>query len=124
MADSSLRTTKTPRFARIPHEILTDPKLTPSDIRVYATLSLHAVKTNLVWVSQRKLALLAHMDRRTVRRSLSKLASRGYISSSIYHSKRRTIVQLNSPLFIDERMSREFGWGGKRKSSPLFPMLQ
>ena len=118
MVDSAPRP-KPPRFARIPYEILTDPRLNPTDIRIYAALSLHAIKTNLVWVSQRNLASLTHMDRRTIRKSLKKLASRGYLSSSVHRSKNRTIIQLNSPLFIDERMAREFGWGKTKKPALL-----
>ncbi|MCP4899761.1 MAG: helix-turn-helix domain-containing protein [bacterium] len=98
---------ESPRFSRVPIEILEDRTLNHSDLRVYAILSLHAIRTNLVWVGQRRIAELASMNRRHVRRSLEKLARAGHISVSIHRITRRHVFQLNSPVFLEERANRE-----------------
>lgn len=94
------------RFAKIPETILTSPFLTPADRHVYAILALQVFNTNIVNIGQRRLAKLCAMDRRTVRRSLERLAKLGHISTAIGRLSGRTVYQLNSPVFLGEAEQR------------------
>ena len=87
------------KFARIPANVATDPKLSSTDIRVYSILSLHALHTNIVFVGQRRLAELAHINRRTLRSSLNNLARGGHISRSIHTLGQRAVYLLKSDIF-------------------------
>src|SRR5262249_46716593 len=73
------------------------------DVRVYGALSYHCIGGNIVTVGQRRIAELAHIDRRTVRRSLAKLAKRGHISVSVTKLLKRTVYQLNSAIFLQDQ---------------------
>lgn len=87
------------RFARIPIDILTNEYLTGSDLRVFGVLAASARQTNIATIGQRLLATMCKMDRRSVRRSLSQLAKHGYISTSIFTMNRRSVYQINHPIF-------------------------
>jgi len=86
-------------FARIPRSVLLDPKLSANDLRVYGVMAANCFNTNLSFLGQRKIASLANLHRRTVRRSLETLASRGHISRSLYSLNHHVVYQLNSPVF-------------------------
>jgi hypothetical protein len=97
MSDGPFRS---PLYARVPDNVLFDPELTLSDLRVYGAMAIQCRKTNLVHIGQRLLADLAHVDRRTLRRSLENLGRRGHISRAIPMLSRRAVYQLNSPVFL------------------------
>lgn len=87
------------RFARIPESVLLDSELSPGDVKAYAVLSMHVYEGNICCIGQRRIAEMAGVNRRTLRRQLTSLAKRGHISTSIVHLKRRNVYQLNSPVF-------------------------
>src|SRR5262249_23700940 len=91
------------RFARIPESVLCDPELSHVDGRVYGAASYHCIGGNNVTLRQRRIAELAHVDRRTARRSLTNLARHGHISVSVVKLLKRTVYQLNSPIFVEEK---------------------
>jgi len=98
---------QTPLFARIPENVLFDQELTLNDLRVYGAMALYCRQTNLIHIGQRKLSEFAHMDRRSLRRSLENLGRRGHISRAITLLAKRTVYQLNSPVFLataDQRL--------------------
>ena len=98
------------RFARIPVTVLDDEQLTPTDKLVYARLALLCWGGNIALVSQRSLSKAAHMDRRNLKRSLDNLARRGHISRAVGRMSRKTVFQLNSPVFLadaDQRLVRQ-----------------
>jgi hypothetical protein len=63
---------------------------------------MHAYGGNIVSIGQRRIAELAHVDRRSARRSLESLARRGHISTALTKLLRRSVFQLNSPVFVQE----------------------
>lgn len=91
---------QTPLFARIPAEVLFDRELSRNDLQVYGTMALECMRTNLFSLGQVQLARLAQVDRRTLRRCLESLGRRGHISRAIGRLSRRTVYQLNSPVFL------------------------
>lgn len=91
---------KTARFARTPENVLLDPFLSHLEVRIYGIMALHCIGTNILMMGQRKLAQLAHVDRRNLSRYLDKLAARGHISRAIGRISRRTVYQLNSSVFL------------------------
>jgi hypothetical protein len=100
------------RFARIPESVLLDKNLSPRSILVYAVLSMHVFEGNIACLGQRRIAELAHIDRRRVRESLDSLAKFGHIATAITKLKLRAVYQLNSPIFgqfADHRLGGETG---------------
>ncbi len=87
------------QYARIPVSVLLDPALTLADKHVFAIMSMHVFEGNIACVGQRRLAELAKMDRRSLRRSLTALAKQGHISISVVKLQRRAVYQLNSTIF-------------------------
>lgn len=86
-------------FAMIPEEVLTDPRLTAREIRIYGFLAL--VRTGVrLNVGQRRIAGQVHMDRRSVRAGLERLTEVGWIELQPPESGRqRARYRLLSPLF-------------------------
>ena len=87
------------RFARIPEEVLSDPKLSSNDIRVYAALALHVFDGSIAALGQRQLSELTNLPRMEVRDSLNALATAGHISVAVAKLSRRSVFQLNHPVF-------------------------
>jgi hypothetical protein len=81
-------------FARIPLEVLNDPNLTLSDLRVYGAMAGTLRGGNIVALSQRALAELAGINRRTVRNSLAHLARLGHLSVAVSRLSQRSVFQL------------------------------
>lgn len=104
------------RFSRVPEDVLTSPNLCATDIRVYAAMSLHVYDGNVVAVGQRRLAKVACVDRRTLRRSLTNLARGGFICVAVKPLGRRSAFVLNSTVFGDSFRLREDGeLGGEKR---------
>jgi DNA-binding Lrp family transcriptional regulator len=67
--------------AKMPHYILSNPRLTPRDREVYAHLDTHwRAHNDTCWPGQRRLANKAGVSVRTVQRSLDRLAAEGVIA--------------------------------------------
>lgn len=99
VADSPLRP-KPPRFARIPLNVLLDPDLTLSDLRLYGVMASMSIDSNIIQLGQRKLAEISGLHRRTVRRCIERLGAKGHISRAIHLWSHRAVYQLNSPVFL------------------------
>lgn len=93
------------RYARTPDSVLSDPELSHADVRVFGALSMHAFGGNIVSIGQRRLAEIARVDRRSVRRSLEALARQGHISTAITTLLKRSVYQLHSPIFLQDSVS-------------------
>ena len=66
-------------FAALPHDIISDPRLTPTDLRVLAALFYYARSHPRCWPSDESLSTRVHRHPGTVRRSLHRLEDLGYI---------------------------------------------
>ena len=70
-------------FAALPHDIAADPRLTPTDLRVLATLLFYARQKTICYPSDDAIAARVHRHPGTVRRSLKRLEDIGYLQSGI-----------------------------------------
>ena len=66
-------------FAALPHDIAADPRLTPTDLRVLATLLFYARQRTICYPSDDAIAARVHRHPGTVRRSLKRLEDIGYL---------------------------------------------
>ena len=66
-------------FAAIPHDVAADPRLTPTDLRVLATLLFYARQKTICYPSDDAIAARVHRHPGTVRRSLKRLEDIGYL---------------------------------------------
>ena len=66
-------------FAALPHDIAADPRLTPTDLRVLATLLFYARQKTICYPSDDAIAARVHRHPGTVRRSLKRLEDLGYL---------------------------------------------
>ena len=66
-------------FAALPHDIAADPRLTPTDLRVLATLLFYARQKTICYPSDDAIAARVHRHPGTVRRSLKRLEDIGYL---------------------------------------------
>lgn len=105
------RKTHLARFARVPESVFLDKRLTRNDLLVYSAIAAHCFRTNLYQFGQRRLSLYLSLSRRSIRRSLEKLARSGHISTAISKLGGRSVYQLNSPVFLvtDERFTPQSG---------------
>lgn len=90
------------RHVRIPTEVLTSAELSHTDVRVFGALAMHAIGGNIVTIGQRRLAELARVDRRTIRKSLKVLAKQGHISTAITKLLKRNVYCLHSPIYLPD----------------------
>jgi DNA-binding Lrp family transcriptional regulator len=66
-------------FAALPHDIVADPRLTPTDVRVLAALFYFARADASCWPCDHSIADRVHRHAGTVRRALRRLEDLGYI---------------------------------------------
>ena len=66
-------------FAALPHDVAADPRLTPTDLRVLATLLFYARQRTICYPSDDAIAARVHRHPGTVRRSLKRLEDIGYL---------------------------------------------
>jgi hypothetical protein len=66
-------------FAALPHDIAADLRLTPTDLRVLATLLFYARQKTICYPSDDAIAARVHRHPGTVRRSLKRLEDIGYL---------------------------------------------
>lgn len=88
-----------PTFAMIPENVLTDPRLTHRDIRVYGMLAC-ARRGPFISIGERRMAERAHIARRGIRSSLQKLAEFGLLDVTAPDKRGgRARYRLTSELF-------------------------
>jgi DNA-binding transcriptional ArsR family regulator len=68
-----------PKFARVPHRLISDRTLPAEATRTFLALSQHANRYNVCWPSVRRLMDITGYAESTVRKHLSLLEDRGYI---------------------------------------------
>lgn len=96
----------TGHFARLPFEVLSDPRLSHADVRVYAAMASRCITNNIYHFGQGWLAKAAHVSKRTVRRSIEKLSRRGHLATAISRLDGCCAYELRSPVFLEDRIYR------------------
>ena len=93
------------RFAIVPHEVLTDSRLSLADRIVYAGLSSEITRQGVNIVSWRnvEISTLVHVSAKQVSRSLKRLAKCGHISRAISKINARPTFVLHSTAFQEPR---------------------
>lgn len=88
-------------FSALPHEVLTDKRLTPADKVTYAGMAseIRRQGVNIVSWQGTELAALVHLGRRSVFRSLKRLAVCGHISTAVDKVNGRPTYWLKSEVF-------------------------
>jgi DNA-binding MarR family transcriptional regulator len=66
-------------FAALPHDIVADPRLSPTDLRVLAALYYFARADASCWPCDHSIAARVHRHAGTVQRALHRLEDLGYI---------------------------------------------
>src|SRR5512132_2066200 len=66
-------------FAALPHDIVSDPRLSPTDLRVLAALFYFARADASCWPCDHSIAARVHRHAGTVQRALHRLEDLGYI---------------------------------------------
>lgn len=93
------------RFAIVPHEVLTDSRLSLADRIVFAGLSSEIRRQGVNIVSWRntELAELLHVSTRQIARSLRQLAKCGHLSRALNKINARPTFNLHSAAFQEPR---------------------
>lgn len=101
-------------FIRLPLKVATDRRLTRADLTVFGVLSLHSgYSDSTTWVSLRRVAEVAGLSLRQVRRSVKRLIRMRYVQvithggRSLYViSTERPYVKLHPVILWDKRVPR------------------
>jgi hypothetical protein len=89
-------------FSALPHEVLTDKRLTPADKVTYAAMAseIRRQGVNIVSWQNTELADLAHLERRSIGKSIKRLSVCGHISTAIDKVNGRPTYWLKSDVFL------------------------
>ena len=100
ISESGRTTDPTFRFGVVPWGVITDVRLTNTDVRVYGILAL-SERGGVATIGGRLLGKSACVSRRTARRSLKNLIAAGHLEVQLGHKGRgaRARYRLTSPLF-------------------------
>jgi len=89
-------------FSALPHEVLADKRLTPADKVTYAAMAseIRRQGVNIVSWQGTELAALSHLGRRSIVRSIKRLAVCGHISTAVDKVNGRPTYWLKSDVFL------------------------
>lgn len=93
-------------FSALPHEVLIDKRLTPADKVTYAAMAseVRRMGVNIVTWQGTELAALCHLGRRSIVRSIKRLAVCGHISTAVDKVNGRPTYWLKSEVFAPKNI--------------------
>lgn len=99
-----VETLSAPKYSRVPWEVLSDPRLKPRDICIYAVLSSVVWQGNYACIGSRLIREGAHTSARRVSESLWRLEKYGHIKrrDDVRRGQRQGYM-LTSPVFAKKQ---------------------